>query len=154
MKSELTETTTETRSDFLARPLSMAMAVDWEKAAYALFIALALVTRLWGLGERVMSHDESLHTQFSLQYFRGDGYSHTPLMHGPFLFHITPLFYWLFGPSDFSARLSVALFGVALVGIPYFFRPWLGRIGALFASVFFLISPFITYYSRYIRGGR
>lgn len=150
--TELTEVKTETRNDFLARPLAAAMVVDWEKALYLLFMALALITRLWGLGERVMSHDESLHTQFSLQYFRGEGYHHTPLMHGPFLFHITPLFYWLFGANDFSARLPVALFGVALVGIlPYLLRPWLGKVGALFTSFFFLISPFITYYSRYIR---
>lgn len=150
--TNLTEVKTETRDDFLARPLAAAMVVDWEKALYLLFMALALVTRLWGLGDRVMSHDESLHTQFSLQYFRGEGYSHTPLMHGPFLFHVTPLFYWLFGANDFSARLPVALFGVVLVGVfPYLLRPWLGKVGALFTSFFFLISPFITYYSRYIR---
>ena len=135
----------------LNAPLAALATLDWEKIAYATFILLALVTRLWSLGDRVMSHDESLHTQFSLQHFRGDGYNHTPLMHGPFLFHITPLFYWLFGVSDFSARLPVALFGVVLVALPYLLRPWLGKIGALFTSFFFLISPFVTYYSRYIR---
>lgn len=150
--SEISGEKMERRNDFLSRPLSIAVAIDWEKALYILFMVLALITRIWGLDDRVMSHDESLHTQFSLQYFRGEGYNHTPLMHGPFLFHITPLFYWLFGPSDFSARLPVALFGVALVGIfPYLLRPWLGKVGALFTSFFLLISPFITYYSRYIR---
>lgn len=139
------------KTDFLTRPLVHAIALDWEKIAYVAFMAVALITRLWGLGDRVMSHDESLHTQFSLQYFRGEGFNHTPLMHGPFLFHITPLFYWLFGVSDFSARLPVALFGVALVGMPYFLRNWLGRVGALTTSFLFLISPFIVYYSRYIR---
>ncbi|MCZ7671542.1 MAG: glycosyltransferase family 39 protein [Chloroflexi bacterium] len=86
------------------------------------------------LGNRVMSHDESLHTQFSYQYFIGDGYSHTPLMHGPFLFHITALFYWLFGDSDFVARMPVALFGVILVVMPYFLRKPLGKVGALFTG--------------------
>jgi len=153
--TELT-TTPETeerdvQSDLLARPLAVALSLDWEKIAYLTLIALTLLTRLWGLGERVMSHDESLHTQFSLQFFRGDGYNHTPLMHGPFLFHITAFFYWLFGASDFSARLPVALFGVILVAMPYFLRRWLGRTGALATSFLFFISPFITYYSRYIR---
>ncbi len=150
--SQLISETPTTKPDFLSRPLSVVWALDWEKTIYLLFALLALVTRLWALGDRVMSHDESLHTQFSWQHFRGDGYSHTPLMHGPFLFHITPLFYWLFGASDFSSRLPVALFGVVLAtAFPYLLRPWLGKVGALFTSFFLLISPFITYYSRYIR---
>lgn len=144
-------TTPEPKPDFLTRPLLATLNIDWEKTAYFLILLAAIVTRLWGLGDRVMSHDESLHTQFSYQFFIGDGFSHTPLMHGPFLFHITPIFYWLFGDSDFSARLPVALFGIILVGMPYFLRPWLGKIGAVATSFFFLISPYLTYYSRYIR---
>jgi predicted membrane-bound mannosyltransferase/DNA-binding beta-propeller fold protein YncE len=144
-------TTQEPKSDFLSRPLLASMNIDWEKTLYFLILLAAIVTRFWGLGDRVMSHDESLHTQFSYQYFIGDGFSHTPLMHGPFLFHITPIFYWLFGASDFSARAPVALFGIILVAMPYFLRPWLGKVGALVTSFIFLISPFVTYYSRYIR---
>jgi predicted membrane-bound mannosyltransferase len=79
----------EEQSDFLSRPLLTVLNLDWEKAIYIVFILAALVTRFWDLGSRVMSHDESLHTQFSYQYFIGDGYNHTALMHGPFLFHAT-----------------------------------------------------------------
>ncbi|MCC6607639.1 MAG: TIGR03663 family protein [Anaerolineae bacterium] len=144
-------TPSEPKPDFLARPLLATMNFDWEKLAYLVIILAAILTRFWGLGDRVMSHDESLHTQFSYQYFIGDGFSHTPLMHGPFLFHITPIFYWLFGDSDFSARAPVAILGIILVAMPYFLRPWLGKLGALAASFFFLISPYLTYYARYIR---
>ena len=99
--SELTTTPQETeRVDFLSRPLLAGLALDWEKSLYMLFIALAIVSRFWNLGDRVMSHDESLHTQYSYQYYIGDGYQHTPLMHGPSLFHITALSYWLFGAND------------------------------------------------------
>lgn len=152
--TELTTTPeqkTTTLNDMLAKPLLASLNLDWEKAIYLVFIILAIVSRFVLLGNRVMSHDESLHTQFSYQYFIGDGYSHTPLMHGPFLFHITALFYWLFGDSDFVARMPVALFGVILVVMPYFLRKPLGKVGALFTSFLFLISPYITYYSRYIR---
>ncbi len=141
----------EHNKDFLSQPLWAAINLDWEKAIYLVFIILAIITRLWGLGDRVMSHDESLHTQFSYQFFDGQGYQHTPLMHGPFLFHITSVSYWLFGDSDFAARVPVAIFGIILVVMPYFLRTWLGRVGALFTSFVFLISPFVTYYSRYIR---
>ncbi|UCC50489.1 MAG: TIGR03663 family protein [Anaerolineaceae bacterium] len=149
--SESSITPQETAPDFLSRPLLASINLDWEKTIYLIFIILAIITRFWGLGDRVMSHDESLHTQFSYQFFDGQGYQHTPLMHGPFLFHITSVSYWLFGDSDFAARVPVAIFGVLLVVMPYFLRDWLGRVGALFTSFIFLISPFVTYYSRYIR---
>ncbi len=133
---------------WLDRPLP---GIDWEKALYGLFIVLALVTRLWELGARVMSHDEALHTWHSWELYRGEGFEHTPLMHGPLLFIANALSYHLFGDSDWSARLYPALLGVALVAFPYLLRRWLGRVGALAASFLFLISPSLLYYSRYIR---
>lgn len=151
MTSETITKPEERTQDLLSRPLVDSIHLDWEKAIYLIFIILAIITRMWALGDRVMSHDESLHTQFSYQFFDGQGYQHTPLMHGPFLFHITAISYWLFGDSDFAARLPVALFGIILVVMPYLLRRWLGRVGALFTSFIFLISPFVTYYSRYIR---
>jgi sugar lactone lactonase YvrE len=147
----MTDLTTPTTPTFLSRPLNQIITLDWEKGLYLLILILALFTRLWGLDDRVVSHDESLHTQFSYQYFRGEGYQHNPMMHGPMVFHSAATFYWLFGVSDGSARLPVALIGVILVMLPIFLRPWIGRVGALFASFLLLISPFMTYYSRYIR---
>jgi DNA-binding beta-propeller fold protein YncE len=125
--------------------------LDWEKALYIMFIVLALITRLWALGDRVQSHDESIHTKYSWHLYTGQGFSHHPLMHGPFLFHITALSYFFFGDNDFAARVPVALMGVAIVAFPYLLRRWLGRKGALITSFFLLISPSISYYSRYIR---
>src|SRR5262245_16623705 len=125
--------------------------VDGEKLAYVVMFALAVLSRFWDLGLRVMSHDESLHTRYSWGLFRGDGFSHTPLMHGPVLFHMVALSYLLFGDNDFTARIYPALLGILLVMFPIFLRKWLGKLGALTASFLFLISPMILYYSRYIR---
>jgi uncharacterized protein (TIGR03663 family) len=149
--SELSTIPARREQDFLSRPILTAFSLDWEKALYLLFISLALFTRFYDLGSRVVSHDESLHTQYSFQFYNGDGYQHTPLMHGPVLFHATALAYWLFGDNDFAARVPVALLGVLLVWMPYLLRDWLGRRGALFASFLLLISPYMMYYSRYIR---
>ena len=80
-----------TRQDLLSRPIAAMITLDWEKAVYIIFILLAIVTRFWGIGDRVVSHDESLHTQYSYQYYNGDGYTHTPLMHGPSLFLHYPI---------------------------------------------------------------
>ena len=90
-------------------------------------------------------------TLFSFKLYDGDGYTHDPLMHGPFQFHVVALSYLLFGDNDFSARIPAAICGVLLVILPYWFRPWLGKVGALVTSVGLLISPSLLYYSRYIR---
>jgi uncharacterized protein (TIGR03663 family) len=135
----------------LDTPIFSLFTLNWETALYIILLLLAVATRFYDLGARVMSHDESLHTLYSWNLYAGKGYLHDPLMHGPFLFHINALMYFLFGDNDFTARISVALFGVALVILPYWFRPWLGRLGALAASFMILISPGLLYYSRYIR---
>jgi uncharacterized protein (TIGR03663 family) len=137
--------------EFLNRPLSHWIRLDWEKVIYIALVVLAIGTRLWGLGIRVQSHDESLHTKYSWNLYAGQGFRHTPLMHGPFLFHATALSYLLFGDNDFTARLAVAMIGIALVAFPYLLRSWLGRAGALVMAFMLLISPSIAYYSRYIR---
>ena len=135
----------------LETPLTAILTINWEVVAYAAIFLVALITRFYDLGARVMSHDESLHTLYSWNLYAGKGYQHDPLMHGPFLFHINALIYFLFGDNDFTARVSTALLGSVLVILPYWFRPWLGRIGALSAALMILISPGLMYYSRYIR---
>lgn len=127
------------------------MTWDWEKVMYAVLIAVAVVTRFYDLGARVISHDESLHTYYSYELYLGKGFVHTPLMHGTFQFHIVALIYALFGASDFTARVASALFGVAAVALVWYFRKWLGKAGALLAALFMIISPYMLYYSRYVR---
>lgn len=123
----------------------------WERIAYIVILLLALVTRFYMLGARTMSHDESLHTKFSWDLYAGLGYQHNPMMHGPILFHLAALAYFLLGVSDFSARVFPAVFGVFLVLSPLLFRRWLGAKGTLATSLMLLISPAISYHSRYIR---
>lgn len=137
--------------DLLDVPLLSLFRLDWEKAIYLLLLVVAIVTRFWDLGARGMSHDESLHTLYAWKLYAGQGYQHSPMMHGPFLFHFNALIYFLFGDNDYTSRISTALFGVILVMLPYFMRRWLGRSGALITSVMLLISPTMLYYSRYIR---
>ena len=143
--------TNSTPQPYLDTPLLNLVRLDWEKALYLVLLAVAIATRFWDLGARAMSHDESLHALYSWKLYVGQGYQHNPMMHGPFLFHINALIYFLFGANDYTARISTALFGVILVVLPYFMRRWLGRLGALLTAVMFLISPSMLYYARYIR---
>lgn len=142
---------TEDQPNHLDRDLKRGLRVNWEVLAYVLLIVAALFTRFYILGERVQSHDESLHTRFSYDLYAEGNFQHTPMMHGPVLFHATAFAYYLFGDNDFSARIYPALLGVLMVLSPLLFRRWLGRWGALIASVLLLISPLILYYNRYIR---
>ncbi len=117
-----------------------------------LILSLTVVSRFAILGERVMSHDEVNHVVPAYTFYTGGGYRYDPMTHGPFQFHMITLSYFLFGDSDFSARIPDALFGIAVVAFALFaFKRYLGRLGSLAAGFLFMISPTITYYSRYTR---
>ncbi len=131
--------------------LSTRVSLNWEAAAYLAILLLALFTRFFILDQRVMSHDESLHTRFAYNLYNEGNFTHTPLMHGPVLFHATALSYFLFGDSDFSGRIYTAVLGVLMVMFPMLLRRWLGKWGAALAALMILISPLLLYYNRYIR---
>lgn len=138
-------------TDTVNRWLTRAYAINWEVVAYAIIFVLAVFTRFYNLGDRVMSHDESLHVRYSYNLYNEGNFQHTPLMHGPILFHMTALNFFLFGDNDFTGRIYAAALGTLVVMIPLLFRRWLGRTGALLASIMLLISPLMLYYNRYIR---
>ncbi len=115
-------------------------------------IALALISRFYILGERVMSHDEVNHVVPSYDLSIGKGYRHDPVTHGPLQFHLIALSYFLFGANDFTSRIPAALYSIATVLFVVFgFRRYLGKIGALIGGYLFLISPYLLFYGRYTR---
>jgi uncharacterized protein (TIGR03663 family) len=107
--------------------------------------------RLYDLGGRAVHHDESLHGYFSWLLFNGSGYTHDPLMHGPFLFHITAGSFFLFGDNEFSLRLAPALFGAVLILTPLLLRKRLGNVSALLIAGMLAFSPSLLYFSRFAR---
>lgn len=136
----------------LSRSLNLPFALSTETALTGAIILAALASRLWELGARVMSHDESLHAYFSWLLASGRGFAHNPMMHGPSLFEVTAFLQLILGASDFITRLAPALVGVLIVAVvPRLLQPWLGRGGAFAVSLLLLLSPYVTYFSRYIR---
>jgi len=120
-----------------------------EQLLIALIILLTLVTRFYDLGARTMAHDEINHV---VPAYTIENYVYDPVTHGPFQFHALALSYFLFGDSDFSARVPAALFGIGVVIFTLFaWRRYLGRVGSLCAATLFMISPYILFYSRYTR---
>jgi uncharacterized protein (TIGR03663 family) len=139
------------RFSVLDQPLLAKIALNWELICWLAIILVAVGTRFWDLGARAQHHDESMHSFYSWELYRGRGFIHNPLLHGPFLYHATALIYFLFGASDYTSRVAPALFGLGIVIAPYFLRRWLGRYGALATAAMFAISPGFLYYSRFIR---
>jgi uncharacterized protein (TIGR03663 family) len=136
---------------FWERPVSGVIPMTWESVAFVAVVLLAGVLRFWDLGTRMLHHDESLHAVYSYYLYIGKGYVHDPMMHGPFLFELNALVYFLLGATDATARVAPALLGTMLVGLPWFLRDRIGRTGAVVAAALLAISPTILYYSRFIR---
>ncbi len=112
---------------------------------------ISLVTRFLLLDSRAIHHDESLHAYYSWAYANGNGFTHNPLMHGPLLFHLNALLFFIFGDSDYILRIVPAIFGCILTFAPILFIKLIGKRAAIFSSLIILFSPLILYYSRFAR---
>jgi uncharacterized protein (TIGR03663 family) len=137
------------RSSALAEPRAWSFTL--EQALYCLIGVLAIISHLYLLDVRAFHHDETLHADYSWRIYQGQGYTHDPLLHGPFLYYITAFVFLLFSDTDWTARLSVALFGICLVLLPWLMRREFGRGAALLASGYLLISPIVLYVGRFLR---
>ena len=141
----------QAEASWLDRSLVSLTTWNWEKVAWTALLIAALLIRVVALNNRTASHDESEHAWFAYNLFTGSGYQHSPVYHGPFAYHVLALFYLLFGVSDVTARLPTALFGVGIVWLIWFMRPWIGRFGAFFAALLVTISPALVHYARHTR---
>src|SRR3990172_57074 len=117
----------EPQSGLLARAVSLRLPLRWELVSLASLVIVGAGFRLWDLGARALHHDESLHGFYTYALYKGDGYVHDPLMHGPFqFFGMAFTFVLAGGASDYAVRILPALFGTILIVVPFFFRHRLG----------------------------
>lgn len=144
------KTSTQTVS-WLDKPVFSEIKLTWESVLFGVILLLAIVSRFYDLGTRVISHDETSHVYYAWRLFQGIGYSHTPVTHGPLQFHLLAFIYFLLGDSDFTARIPAAIFSVATIAFLWKYRRYLGKYGTLAAAGMMLISPFMLYYGRYAR---
>lgn len=147
MENESTQETTP----WLDRPVFPNLTLTWEGLIFGLILMAAVLSRFYNVGARVISHDETSHVYYAWRLFKGWGYSHDPITHGPLQFHALALTYFIFGASDFTARIPTILAGIATIAFLWKYKRYLGRWGTLAASLMALISPFMLYYSRYVR---
>lgn len=134
----------------LERLLHVRVRVNWEVALYIVIFAVAFGLRFWDLGSRALHHDESIHAQWSWGLLKGN-YRHDPVFHGPLYYHVQGAVFYLFGASDYTARVSAAIFGMGLTALPLLLRRRLGAVGTLAAVALIALSPTLVYYSRFFR---
>ena len=123
-----------------------------ESILIIVIIILAVISRLSFLDLRVLHHDEGVNYFFSQKIIAGEGYRYDSTnYHGPLYFFLIALSFLFFGISEFSLRLPAALFGIALVLIPFLWKRNAIRneFNKYVASFLLLISPSLLYYSRY-----
>ena len=73
----------EERQKPLEKVMSRSFTLNGMVIAWIAIFVLAMFTRFYILGDRVMSHDESLHTRFSYNLYNEGNFQHTPLMPWP-----------------------------------------------------------------------
>jgi predicted membrane-bound mannosyltransferase len=150
-------------------PPSREQILNW--APFWAVILLGAVLRFWGLGDKPLHHDESLHAYFSLQLMHNienwiscfnpnnSCYHYDPLLHGPFQFHFIALVYkisQILGAADngvntTTVRILAATLGTVIISLPYFLRDYLGKWGAWLACFLLAVSPSMVYFSRFAR---
>ncbi|GHO91738.1 hypothetical protein KSF_017860 [Reticulibacter mediterranei] len=165
-------------AEYQEEPLDQPRRLTWptreQWIGWLPFLAVVLfgaILRFWGLGDKPLHHDESLHAYFSLQLMHNmenwigcfapgaSCYHYDPLLHGPFQFHAIAFVYKIsqilgapdHGVNTTTVRIAAATLGSLLVGLPYFLRDYLGRIGAWLACFLLAISPSMVYFSRFAR---
>lgn len=157
-----THLSTGQRRSLLERTLSVST-THLEIAIYVAIVVLSIVAHLWNLDVMAMHHDESIHAWSSWRYYSGSGgfncygeqtsasYCYDPVYHGPSLYMLTLVSYFLFGDGDAQARLPMAAAGIVMVASCWMLRPLIGRKGALIAAILLGFSPSLLYYTRFAR---
>ncbi|MFC7045503.1 flippase activity-associated protein Agl23 [Halobacteriaceae archaeon GCM10025711] len=117
----------------------------------AVVTVLALAARLFALGQRVFHWDEARVGYWILRYQESGAYEYRPIIHGPFLPQVNRLLFEVLGPTDFAARLPVAVVGGLLPLAAWLFRDRLRDAEVVALAALFALNPVLLYYSRFMR---
>ena len=130
----------------------------WQRLTLAdgllfLLTLLAAVRNLADLDHMPLSVGEATNALASWQLWQPAGAAAPALPLSPAYLTFTSPLTQLIGSGDLVLRLAPALFGAALVGLPWLLRRQLGPIGTLVSSALLLTSPTITATARTAGGG-
>lgn len=112
---------------------------------------VALIARLYNLGWRVAHQDEGRVGSWTLHYMETGQWKYRAIIHGPFIPHIDGVIFSLFGASDFTARVAMAIIGGLLPLAAWLFRERLRTEELVALALVLAFDPVLLYYSRFMR---
>ena len=129
----------------------LASVVARPRLVVAIVTLAALAVRLFGLGTRVAHQDEARVAFWAYRYMESGVYWYRPIVHGPFLTIVDSYVFSLFGASDFTMRLVVAVVGGLLPLAALLFRRRLRNGETIALATLLAANPILLYYSRFYR---
>lgn len=120
-------------------------------ARWAFVTALVLLAglgRFANLEARPLMHDEAQHAYYAHIFMKDGHYTHSPILHGPFLMLSTGIIYKLFGDSAATGRAGIALWSLIMIAAALALVP---RRTRWMLAPLILVSPVLLYYSRFLR---
>jgi len=130
------------------------MTRSWDRVegAVAVVVALALLVRVVGLGSRPFHWDEARVGYWTLRFAETGVYEYRPVAGGPLLYLLGRWLLVAFPPTDFLARLPVAVVGGLLPAAALLFRGRLRDDETVAVAVVLAFAPLLVYYGRFLRG--
>jgi uncharacterized protein (TIGR03663 family) len=113
--------------------------------------AVGLLARVVALGDRIAHQDEARVAYWVLRFTESGAFEYRPVIHGPFLPIVDRWMFTALGPSDFSARLIVALVGASMPLAALLFRSRLRDSEVVALALLLAFNPLLLYYSRFMR---
>lgn len=117
----------------------------YEPWLYLVAILVAVVFRMINLASLPLSDNEAVHALNALQLSNG---SHQVGGNQPFYTMITAALFFVFGSTNFLARILPALAGCGLVVLPLLMRNKLGRLPAVILAYGLAVDPGFVALSR------
>ncbi len=123
---------------------------SWAWFPFGAAVLVALLMRVVDLPLKPLHSDESVNGWYSLRLL-WDGYYHYQPSdyHGPLLYYVDLVSFWVLGVSDTSLRLGTALTGVlGVVAIALWRRPLGSAVGVAAAALLLAVQPADVYFAR------
>jgi hypothetical protein len=119
-----------------------------EHGLYLLLLVVAFGLRFLNLGAAPLMPLEAAQSWGAWLAATGTAVSGAPAPVSALFYGLQSLLFFVAGGSDVLARLLGALAGTALVLLPWWWRSWLGRGGALVVALLLAIDPWLTTLAR------
>ena len=126
----------------LNRSINLAT-VPVELIVWITIAIVALGTSLIGRTNWPLSPEESVIARDAWAWLQGNDLSAAADSH-PAIVQLTTFMFFLFGDTDFTARLVPLIGGIAMLGVLYWLRSWFGAVPAISIAAIWAISPVMS----------